>query len=130
VKYLLDTNAVVAALKGQEALLTRLRQEAPRDVVISAIVAHELYFGAYKSRDVAKNFAVVESLAFEVVAFDQDDAAQSAQLRARLTAAGTPIGPYDLLIAGQALARGLTVITRNVVGFSRVPTLRVENWEG
>jgi tRNA(fMet)-specific endonuclease VapC len=129
VKYLLDTNTVIALLKRQKSVLTRLRTNTPDDVVLSAIVAYELFFGAYKSHHTAKNVALVEALAFEVVPFDQHDAAQAGQLRAALASAGTPIGPYDLLIAGQALARGLILVTRNTREFARVAGLRVENWE-
>jgi tRNA(fMet)-specific endonuclease VapC len=129
VKYLLDTNTVITLLKRHKAVLAKLRKNTPSDVVLSAIVAHELYFGAYKSHDTSKNFALVENLEFEVLPFDRDDAAQSGQVRAALAAAGTPIGPYDLLIAGQALARGLILVTRNTREFGRVAGLRIENWE-
>jgi len=129
VKYLLDTNTVIALLKGHKAVLTRLRQNGPSDVALSAIVAHDLYFGAYKSQNTARNVALVEKLEFEVLPFDQEDAAQSGQLRAALAAAGTPIGPYDVLIAGQALARRLILVSRNTREFARVPSLRVEDWE-
>ncbi len=128
-KYLLDTNTVITLLKRHKAVLAKLRKNTPSDVVLSAIVAHELYFGAYKSHDTSKNFALVENLEFEVLPFDRDDAAQSGQVRAALAAAGTPIGPYDLLIAGQALARGLILVTRNTREFGRVAGLRIENWE-
>jgi tRNA(fMet)-specific endonuclease VapC len=129
VRYLLDTNTVIALLNGHTTVLTSLRAKTPSDVVLSAIVAHELYFGACKSRNTAKNFALVEKLQFEVLPFDQGDAAQSGQLRAALAAAGTPIGPYDLLIAGQALARGLVLVTRNTRQYKRIPDLLVENWQ-
>jgi tRNA(fMet)-specific endonuclease VapC len=130
VRYLLDTNTVIALLKGHKPVLSRIRQTVPSDVALSAIVAHELYFGAYRSRDTAKNFALVEDLEFEVLPFDKDDAAQSGQVRAVLAAAGTPVGPYDVLIAGQALTRGLILVTRNTREFRRIPDLLMENWEG
>lgn len=60
---------------------------------------------------------------------DADDARQAAEIRATLASEGRPIGPYDLLIAGQARAKELTVVTRNLGEFARVPGLRVENWE-
>ncbi len=129
-RYLLDTNTVIALLKGHKPVLSRIRQTVPSDVALSAIVAHELYFGAYRSRDTAKNFALVEDLEFEVLPFDKDDAAQSGQVRAVLAAAGTPVGPYDVLIAGQALTRGLILVTRNTREFRRIPDLLMENWEG
>lgn len=129
-KYLLDTNAIIALLKGHAGLIERLRQHRPQDFAISAIVAHELFFGAYNSRRTAENLARVDDLRFEVLEFDREDARQAAQLRALLAMVGTPIGPYDVLIAGQALARSLTLITRNLAEFQRVQALRVEDWEG
>ena len=61
--------------------------------------------------------------------FDDVDARVAAEIRAVLRRAGTPIGPYDNLIAGQALARDLTLVTRNIREFERVQGLRLENWE-
>jgi tRNA(fMet)-specific endonuclease VapC len=129
VKFLLDSNAVIALMKGQSGFLTRLRQHQPRDFGISAIVAHELFYGAYKGQRTAENMARVDALQFEVLDFDREDARQAGELRARLAAAGTPIGAYDVLIAGQALARALTLVTHNTGEFQRVPGLRVEDWE-
>ena len=128
-KFLLDSNAVIALMKGHSGFLTRLRQHQPRDFGISAIVAHELFYGAYRGQRTAENLARVDALQFEVLDFDREDARQAGELRARLAAAGTPIGAYDVLIAGQALARGLTLVTHNTGEFQRVPWLRVEDWE-
>nr|WP_261378749.1 PIN domain-containing protein [Cupriavidus gilardii] len=93
------------------------------------MVAHELFYGAYKGQRTAENLARVEALQFEVLDFDREDARQAGELRAMLAAAGTPIGPYDVLIAGEAIARKLTLITRNVRQFQHVPTITVEDWE-
>ena len=65
-----------------------------------------------------------------MIDFTVADARKAGEIRAVLAAAGTPIGPYDVLIAGQALARDVTLVIRNVREFSRVPGLRVEDWEG
>lgn len=128
-KFLLDSNAVIALMKGHSGFLTRLRQHQPRDFGIPAIVAHELFYGAYKGQRTAENLARVDALQFEVLDFDREDARQAGELRAQLAAAGTPIGAYDVLIAGQALARGLTLVTHNTGEFQRVPGLRIEDWE-
>ena len=95
---------------------------------IPAIVVHELYFGAYKGQRTAENLARVGGLQFEVLEFDGEDARAAGQLRASLAAAGTPIGPYDVRIAGQALARALTLVTHNTAEFKRVPGLQIEDW--
>ena len=94
-----------------------------------AIVAHELFYGAYKAQRRAQNLARVEALQFQVVEFDREDARQAGEIRAQLAASGTPIGPYDVLIAGQALARGLTLVTHNTREFERIPGLTCEDWE-
>lgn len=126
-KFLLDTNAVIAILNGDPGVPARLRRHAPADFGLSAIVAHELVCGARKSRRVAENLARIAALRFEIVPFDAEAAGA---LRAGLAQAGTPIGPYDALIAGQALARGLMVVTHNTREFARVEGLAVEDWEG
>lgn len=127
--FLLDTNAVIALLRGEERLLRNLKLRRPQDVAVSAIVMHELYFGAFGSARREFNVARVDELQFEVIEFDADDARASGEIRAALRASGETIGPYDVLIAGQALSRGLTLVTHNVREFSRVGSLRLEDWE-
>ena len=128
-RYLLDTNAVIALLNDpRSALGKRVRRHKPEEFCISAIVAHELFYGAFKSRHAAANIALVEAIRFEVLELDRDDARHAGQIRAQLGAQGTPIGPYDVLIAGQARARGLILITHNTREFSRVPDLKSEDW--
>lgn len=128
-KYLLDSNALIAVLKGGASIQARLRLHEPQDFGIPSIVAHELYYGAYKSARTAENLERVEALQFEVVDFDREDARQAGELRAALGSLGTSIGPYDVLIAGQALARSLVLVTHNTREFQRVPRLRLEDRE-
>jgi tRNA(fMet)-specific endonuclease VapC len=129
VKYLLDTNVVIGLSKGLPTLEQRIRQEAPTDVGLSVIALHELYFGAYKGQRVAANLQAIADLGIDVVGFDKEDARHAGEVRASLAASGQPIGPYDTLIAGQALARDLTLITHNTREVSRVKGLRLEDWE-
>ena len=129
-RYLLDTNAVISALNGPAGPVSRrLHAIAPADVGVSAIVMHELYFGAFKSQRREHNLALVDALRFEVLPLDTEDARHAGEIRACLAAQGTPIGAYDILIAGQARARGLVLITRNLREFERVPGLSTENWQ-
>ena len=129
-KYLLDANAVIALLNDSNSFTAqRARRHKPQDVGISAIVAHELYYGAFKSQRASHNVALVDALQFEIVEFDHDDARHSGEVRAVLAARGTPIGPYDVLIAGQAKARELILVTHNTAEFGRVSGLRLEDWE-
>jgi tRNA(fMet)-specific endonuclease VapC len=74
--------------------------------------------------------ARVDALRFAVLEFDQEDGRQAGEIRAHLASKGTPIGPYDVLIAGQAKARKLTLVTHNTIEFKRVPGLKVEDWKG
>ena len=130
-RYLLDANAVIALLnETRSPIARRVRRYSPRDIGISAVVTHELYYGAFKSQRIEKNVARVDALQFPVLEFDQEDARQAGEVRAHLASKGTPIGLYDVLIAGQAKARKLTLVTPNTTEFQRVPGLKVEDWRG
>jgi tRNA(fMet)-specific endonuclease VapC len=130
-RYLLDTNAIIALLNDTASpIATRVRRHTPREFGVSAVVIHELYYGAFKSQRVEQNVARVDALQFSVLEFDEEDARQAGQIRAHLASKGTPIGPYDVLIAGQARARELTLVTHNTSEFQRVPGLKVEDWKG
>ena len=130
-RYLLDANAVIALLNETTSpIARRIRRYAPRDTGVSALVIHELYYGAFKSQRVEKNVARVDALQFPVLEFDQEDARHAGEIRAHLASQGTPIGPYDVLIAGQAKARKLTLVTHDTTEFQRVPGLKVEGWKG
>ena len=89
------------------------------EIGIPSIVAHELYFGVYKSQKISFNLEALRLLLtdFPILEFDQEDARVSGELRSALAQTGAPLGPYDVLIAGQAKARDLTVITNNVREF-------------
>lgn len=128
-RYILDTNIVVALLNNTASRLgERVRSYPPGELSISSIVAHELYFGSFASTRRAFNVEAVDALRFTVVPFDAADARRAGEVRAALRLAGTPIGAYDVLIAGQALARNLTLVTNNVREFRRVPGLSLEDW--
>lgn len=128
-QYLLDTNACIALLnKTSHALSAQVRRHVPTEIGLPAPVLYELYYGAYKSRRVERNVGLLDRMGFEVVAFDAGDARVAGEIRSRLEGIGRPIGPYDLLIAGQALARGLVLVTANTREFERVDGLRCEDW--
>lgn len=127
--FLLDTNVVIAALRGNAGVLARLHERTPAEMAVSSIVAHELYHGAFRGNRVEANLALVDALQFEVLEFDREDARRAGEIRAILEAVGTTIEPYDVLIAGQALSRGLILVTRNTREFAHVTDLRIEDWE-
>ena len=128
-RYLLDSNACIALLNNTSpSLRARIRRHRPCEICLSAIVTYELYYGACKSRRMDRNIELVDRLAFEVVPFEASDARVAGAVRSELEATGRPIGPYDLLIAGQARARGLTLVTANSDESLRVKDLDCEDW--
>ena len=129
-KFLLDTNICIYALKQHQAVLRRLLSESRSDVAISVITEAELRTGAAKSAAPTKTLRLLENflLPLGIVEFTSDDAIAYAGVRAKLERAGTPIGPLDTLIAAQAVARRLVLVSNNEREFDRVTGLRVENW--
>lgn len=129
----LDTNVCIEIIKGRNATVRRAFSEARQSrhtLVTSLIVVHELYFGAARHpRPEEERRRVREFLSWTPVeSYDDQDMREMAQARTLLRAQGLGIGAYDLLIAGQALARGWTVVTGNVREFARVPGLDVMDW--
>ena len=128
-RYLLDTNACIALLNGSPPLLVdRVRRHAPSEFGLPAPVSYEFCYGAFKSQYTNRNLELLDRIAFEVVPFDAADAREAGAVRANLEAIGRPIGPLDTLIAGQALARGLILVTANTQEFVRVEGLHCEDW--
>ncbi|HEX7476857.1 MAG TPA: type II toxin-antitoxin system VapC family toxin [Polyangiales bacterium] len=129
-RFLLDTDTCIYALKQDEAVLQNLLAHSPADVGVSVITEAELRTGAAKSASAAKTLRLLERFLqpIEIADFVSADAASYAAIRAKLERAGTPIGPLDTLIAAQAVARKLTLVSNNQREFRRVPGLRVENW--
>ena len=132
--YLLDTNACIALINGRpDSVRERFRKVTRSDaeVYVSAVVVFELWYGVAKSLRRELNAARLEAfLAGPVVllGFDDEDARAAGAIRAELEGTGKPIGAYDLLIVGQAVARGLTLVTANVSEFARVKELSWQDW--
>lgn len=130
----LDTNAAIALLSGGESpVRVRFRNAVARGETLAAssIVLFELWFGAEKSarrENNAKKIAEFPSAGIRVLDFNASDAEEAGNVRAILRRTGTPIGPYDVLIAAQARRRGALLVTANVREFARVPGLRIEDW--
>ena len=98
-RLLLDTNVVVGLLAENPKLVETVHRHAPQDFGVSVVGVHEMFLGAYKSQRQARNLAALADLRFAVVEFDHEDTRQAGEIRAALAVAGTPIGPYDVLIA-------------------------------
>jgi tRNA(fMet)-specific endonuclease VapC len=130
----LDTNVVVSLLNGRRPAIRR-RYEAERlagsRLTLPAIALFELRFGAANSDRPEANARVLERFLdakIEILNFDACDAAEAGAIRAYLRARGTPIGPYDVLIAAQARRRDAALVTSNLREFQRVPGLIVMDW--
>ncbi|SRR6266478_4638284 len=129
-KYLLDTDTCIYALKQSAPVLGRMLSRSRSDVAVSVISEAELRTGAAKSSSPVKTVRLVENFLrpLTIVEFTSSDASSYANVRAKLERAGTPIGPFDTLIAAQALAWKLILVSNNEREFRRVTGLRLENW--
>lgn len=129
-KYMLDSNICIFTVKNRPAHMREVFNRHHGQMCISAVSLMELIYGAEKSASPERNLAVVEGFAarLDVLPYDEIAASHTGQLRAELAKSGTPIGPYDQMIAGHARSLGLIVVSNNRREFDRVPGLRVEDW--
>jgi len=129
-KYMLDTNIAIYVIKNRPNIARERFRQHQGQLALSSVSLMELVYGAEKSVQVERNLRDIEGFMqrLEVLPYEEKAAFHSAQIRAELTRIGTPIGAYDLMIAGHARACGLAVVTNNLKEFQRVPGLRVENW--
>jgi len=134
VSYVLDTNICIALINGTSQKARTESAKAIRagsSLAISSIVSHELWYGVAKSQLAAQNARALSaflSRGIAVLDFSIQDAQAAGEIRAELERKGVRIGEYDTLIAGQAYARGLTLVTANTREFRRVKGLTVEDW--
>jgi len=130
VKFLLDTNTCVYAIKRLPSVIERLQSHSPEDLGVAVITLAELWFGARKSSRPERTRASVDAFLgpLEIIPLDKDAADAYAEIRFKLERLGRPIGERDLLIAAIARSRDLTVVTHNTGEFGRVPGLNVEDW--
>lgn len=129
--YLLDTNICIYLIKNHPVeVFERFQQHSIQDVGISIITLYELEYGAEKSQARRRSKAALAKFLQPLQMIDLDLPAVkfAAEIHAHLEKKGTPIGPYDLLIAGIARSRNMTLVTNNVSEFKRVDNLLIENW--
>ncbi|TAK73286.1 MAG: type II toxin-antitoxin system VapC family toxin [Gammaproteobacteria bacterium] len=132
-KYLLDTCVISDFIKGEQGTLIKIKSMSPKDICISTVTIMEIQFGlmlnparAQKIKHVIHDFTAT----IHIIDFNQDDAKEAAIIRSLLKQKGCPIGSYDVLLAGTALNRKLTLISANLKEFNRVEKLMLENWRG
>ena len=129
-RFLLDTNICIYALKQNPIVLQRLLSQSRSDVAVSVITEAELRTGAAKSAQATRTLRLLENFLrpLTILEFTSVDAAAYANVRAKLERAGTPMGPLDTLIAAQAIARKVVLVSNNQREFGRIAGLRTENW--
>ncbi len=128
--YLLDTNTLIYYFKGMGDVGLHLLAQSPQDITIPSIVVYELEVGIAKSTSPQKRIKQLDELlaVINIIPFTQKEARSAAKIRADLEKIGTPIGQYDILIAGTAIANHSVLVTRNMSEFERVKGLKIENW--
>jgi tRNA(fMet)-specific endonuclease VapC len=130
----LDTNAVIAVLNSRASPVRDRIESAINSgemLAISPVVLFELHYGAAKSQRPERNAQRIADFlagAIAVLPFEPEDAEEAGRVRALLERMGTPIGPYDVLIAAQARRRDALLVTANQGEFARVPGLTIEDW--
>lgn len=129
-KYMLDTDTVIYTIKNRPPTVREVFKKHSGQICVSTVTLSELIYGAEKSAQPQRNLADVEGMMarLEVLTFDESAAGHCGQIRAELAINGTPIGPYDVMIAGHARSQGLILVTNNSREFTRVSGLRLENW--
>ncbi|MGO9603281.1 MAG: type II toxin-antitoxin system VapC family toxin [Candidatus Binataceae bacterium] len=130
-RFLLDTCVLSDFAQGQDQTLERIKAAAPEDLAASAITRMEIAYGLFLNPRIARRLGpVMDGLfrAIRVLPYDEETAEATAKARASLKRQGRPIGAYDILIAGTALAYDLTLVTSNVREFRQVEGLRIEDW--
>jgi tRNA(fMet)-specific endonuclease VapC len=126
---LLDTNTLIHYLRGQPAVVSRLKDASPLQLGVPSIVAYEIEYGTVKIGSPRRREIVSELLAgIQQVPFDREAALESARIRIDLEARGLLIGPMHVLIAGTAVSRGAVLATNNTKEFSRIKGLRLSDW--
>jgi tRNA(fMet)-specific endonuclease VapC len=131
-KYILDTNVCIIYLKGKNLNVKQRLESIPiQEIAVCSIVKAELCFGAMKSANPERNFALQQAFLEQFISLPFDDLAATTfgVIRVQLETRGTPIGSYDLQIAAIALANSLTLVTHNTREFGRVDGLQVEDWQ-
>ena len=130
-KYLIDTNICIYIMnKMPPEVIQKFKNQDVGQISISSITVSELQYGVFKSRFQKENLTRLEEFLtpFQVLSYDEDASRYYGEIRSKLEAEGTIIGPLDLLIAAHALSQKLILVTNNQKEFQRIPSLKVENW--
>ncbi len=130
-KYHLDTNIIIYALKGTYKEIENHFRSIPfESIVIPRIVVAEIEYGAKKSKNYKQTIEKYNEFInhFEIIDFDEKASRKFGDIRWTLEQAGKQIGPYDLIIASTVLANEGVLVTHNTKEFERIKGLKIEDW--
>lgn len=128
-KYLLDTNVLIAMFRGQYGIREAILKAGFENCIVSEISFVELLYGAHKA-GYERHSHEINFIKNQFTLLPVSGAIeQYAVLRAQLESGGMRLDNFDLLIAAAAIAKGLTLVTHNTRHFSRIPKLKVKDWE-
>jgi len=128
--YLLDTDTIIFNLKGSLAVRKNLLLHINDPIKVSVITLMELYYGAYKSRQVTGNLAKIKTIeqSLEVIPVWIESVEIYGMLKSKLEKSGSRLDDFDLIIAACAMAHNLTLVTNNEKHFQRIEGLKLANW--
>lgn len=130
-RYFLDTNTIIYAIKGSfKQVEDHFRSVPMESIVIPSVVVAEIEYGAYKSSNYKKTIEKYNEFIrhFDIIGFNEDASRVYGKIRSDLEKLGSPIGPNDLIIASIVIAENGTLITHNTKEFSRIKDLKIEDW--
>jgi len=133
-QYILDTNILIDILNDNPVVMEKLARVGIHKCCMSTISLHELYYGAQLAREKKEEYFVKEMNKISRLIEDIDvhplaaDGKDYAKIKHLLKEQGNMIDDFDIVIAGQAISEGLTVVTDNVKHFNRIEGLKLENW--
>jgi tRNA(fMet)-specific endonuclease VapC len=130
ITHLADTDVCIRVLKKKnKAFLSRFR-ELSANIAVSTVTAFELYAGAENYEDIKHRQSVITEFLslMDVISMNVIAAREAGEIQGQLLVKGLRIGAYDVLNAGLARSRGLTLATNNLREYQRVPGLMVEQW--
>lgn len=129
--YLIDTDTIVFALRGEESVLARFEENKQIPISISMITYAELVFGAKRSQNEQKNMILVNHIRdiYQIEQLSEGVMEVFASIKAKLFESGSRIEDMDLMIAATALYNDLTLVTNNTKHFEKIPNLKLENWK-
>jgi predicted nucleic acid-binding protein len=128
--YLLDTDTIIYTMNGHAAVQANLRIHLNDPLNICTVTLMELYYGAYKSREVTSNIAKIKTMenSLNILLVGTECVEVFGSLKASLEKTGSSVDDFDLIIASCAIANNLVLVTNNTKLFKKITGLEQTNW--